>query len=580
MKQSQLNANPEAGFLDEQLAQLLLRLCHTAGVELDSQQQATLSQLARHTSLTTRQGIVAAPLPADLDLASLPDDLPVLGKPGDYKPLIMEQGHVWLNRYWQYEQRLADNIRARLHRLALHPTQAASLEQSLQTWFTHPDTALQAHAVAQAAQHPFLIISGGPGTGKTTTVTRLLCLLIEQMNIAPGRIRLAAPTGKAAMRLQEAIQQAKRKLDLSAELAADIPEQGSTLHRLLGYIPGRTSFVHNRHNPLPADVVIVDEASMIDIALMTQLFEAVPTQARLILLGDKDQLASVETGSIFRDLCADTQASVHPLDTHTVVLKKSWRFAQDSGIGQLAQAVLTQQTDAIRQLLQQPPPDLIWQPQARLDAQHLQSLWRDYLQSVRHWSAQQATDADLQALFAAFNHFRILTPMRQGPLGTETINQSLNRLLAPALGHYRPAQWFAGRPIMVTENDYRQRLFNGDIGLTLPDHTGQLKVWFVDTQHGGFRALSPVRLPRHETTWAMTIHKSQGSEFDKVLMLLPEQADARILVRELIYTGITRARKQLIIMGKENVLLAAMRRSLPDTSRIRARLRQSTQTQS
>ncbi|PID49096.1 MAG: exodeoxyribonuclease V subunit alpha [Proteobacteria bacterium] len=577
-----LNALTEQGFLEDQLARLMVRLCQNAGIQLTPEQQIALEQLARHASLSTRQGIIAARLPDSINLAVLPSDLPALGQAGEYKPLIIENGYIWLNRYWHYEQRLADNIRARLHPLTLSNLQQERIETVLDDWFPYADTLLQRQAVAQAAKSPFLIISGGPGTGKTSTVTRLLCLLIEQLDIAPQRIRLAAPTGKAAMRLQEAIQQTKRSLNLSPELAEKIPEQGSTLHRLLGYLPGRTHFAHHAHHPIPADVVIVDEASMIDISLMTHLFEAVRLDARLILLGDKDQLASVETGSIFRDLCARHSKRKHPLDQFTVVLQKSWRFSADSGIGQLARAILQQQEAKVLKLLKQPPADLVWNSKAVLDKHYLEHAWADYLKAVKNWPAQateqaeQPTDlAALTGLFKAFNHFRILTPLRQGNLGTEQINQTLSRLLAEALGNAnkRQALWYAGRPVMVTKNDYRQHLFNGDIGITLADTQGQLRVWFAHPATGSFRAIAPVRLPQHETTWAMTIHKSQGSEFEHVLMLLPESAESRLLVRELIYTGITRARQRLDVMGKDHVLLTAIRRSLPDTSRIRERLR-------
>ncbi|MEZ5448446.1 MAG: AAA family ATPase [Thiolinea sp.] len=281
------------------------------------------------------------------------------------------------------------------------------------TGFPQAETALQKRAVERAAHAPFLIISGGPGTGKTTTVTRLLWLLLEQLGVQPGRILLAAPTGKAAMRMQEAIRQSKQALQIPAELAARIPEQGSTLHRLLGYISGKVSFRHDAHNPLAADVVIVDEASMIDISLMTHLFEAVSPAARLILLGDRDQLASVETGSIFRDLCALAPDSPHPLDAQIVMLEKSWRFAAGGGIAQLAAAVRDRQEQNLLDLLQSPPAGISWHAQTRLDGEQLQTAWEDYLAAVREYS-RTGTPAELERIFTAFNRFRILTPCGRG----------------------------------------------------------------------------------------------------------------------------------------------------------------------
>lgn len=557
----------DSSFLDQQLAKLLLRVCAAEGYALTENQQQQLSLLATYTSQATRQGIIAAKLPASFtesELAALLNS-PVVGNKGEYAPLIIENGHIWFNRYWQYEQHLAQNIAERLKLNSTADQQA--LQQTLDAWFPAGDNDLQKLAVARAATLPFLIISGGPGTGKTTTVTRLLCLLIEHFKIEPQRIKLAAPTGKAAMRMQEAIRQTKINLQLSPELAELIPEQGSTLHRLLGYLPGKVGFRHHAHYPLPADVVIVDEASMIDISLMSHLFAAIRPDARLILLGDRDQLASVETGSIFRDLCSFDQQE-HPLDQHIVVLEKSWRFDASGGIGQLAKAIRDQQEQQIIAILHTTPNGVTWDENTQISIEYLRQVWRNYLPGVRGW---QQNPSQLPALFAAFNQFRLLTPLRKGSLGTEQLNQKISQLLWRNLSTRFQNSWFAGRPIMITENDYRQNLFNGDIGLTLPEMNGQLRVWFPEP-NGGFRAFAPVRLPAHETAWAMTIHKSQGSEFEHVLLLMPEDAEAQILGRELLYTGITRARSQIDLMGKEAVILAAVRRSLPATSCLRWRI--------
>lgn len=554
-------------FLDQQFAALLVRLCTQCKFPLTTDQQKNIELLACYTSAATRQGIIAAPLPSSMSASELEGLLasPVIGQAHAYAPLIVEHGHIWLNRYWQYEQQLASNIAQRLH-LKL-PTDSTALQASLDHWFPTSSQDLQRQAVERAASLPFLIISGGPGTGKTTTVTRLLGLLIEHFKINPQRIKLAAPTGKAAMRMQEAIRQAKINLQLAPELAELIPEQGSTLHRLLGYQPGKVGFRHHAHYPLPADVVIVDEASMIDISLMSHLFAAVRPDARLILLGDRDQLASVETGSIFRDLCS-VEAETHPLNEHIVVLEKSWRFDASGGIGQLAKAVRDQQEQALLDILHLAPNGVTWDSSPQISEQYLHYVWQAYLKQVKAWQ-QELTQ--LPALFAAFNQFRLLTPLRKGNLGTEQLNQRISGLLRRVLPNRFQGAWFAGRPVMITENDYRQNLFNGDIGLSLPDTNGQLRVWFAEP-NGNFRAFAPVRLPAHETAWAMTIHKSQGSEFERVLLVLPEDAEAKILGRELLYTGITRARSQIDLMGKQAVILAAVRRSLPSSSCLRWRI--------
>lgn len=561
-------------FLDRQFADLLVRLCAECGYALSATQQEKLELLACYTSSATRQGIIASRLPNFISASELEALLatPVIGQAHAYTPLIIENDHIWLNRYWQYEQQLAANIAQRLQ-LQLD-TEPNALQTTLDTWFSTDTNDRQRQAVERAATLPFLIISGGPGTGKTTTVTRLLCLLIEHFNINPQRIKLAAPTGKAAMRMQEAIRQAKMNLQLPTELSELIPEQGSTLHRLLGYIPGKVGFRHHAHYPLPADVVIVDEASMIDISLMSHLFAAVRPDARLILLGDRDQLASVETGSIFRDLCS-VDTNPYSLNEHIVVLEKSWRFDASGGIGQLAKAVRDQQEQTILDLLHLAPTGVTWDSSPQISEQYLHHVWRAYLKQVKAW---QQDLSQLPELFTAFNQFRLLTPLRKGSLGTEQLNHRISNLLRRVLPNRFQGAWFAGRPVMITENDYRQNLFNGDIGLSLPDANGQLRVWFPEP-NGGFRAFAPVRLPAHETAWAMTIHKSQGSEFEQVLLVLPEDAEAQILGRELLYTGITRARTQIDLMGKETVILAAVRRSLPATSCLRWRIREYAESQ-
>ena len=559
-------------FLDQQLVQLLLRLCAEQGCKPDQAQQKLLDQLVHQLSAATRAGTIAVALndfEPEVDLKLL-ENLPVIGLPGSYQPLIVEDGHIWLNRYWQYEQRLAHNLLTRLQtmpELAATPLSRTATDIQTATNTEQPDW--QQRAIDLAAHSHFSIISGGPGTGKTTTITRLLWLLTEQSGISPNRILLAAPTGKAAMRLQESIRQVKSRLNIPTAQADNIPEQASTLHRLLGYIPGKAGFRYNKHHLLPADVVIVDEASMIDISLMTQLAEAVPAQARLILLGDKDQLAAVETGSVFRDLCskADNQH-----EDHIVVLQKSWRFAANSGIGQLAAAVRDGQDEKLKELLQQDWPDIHWTADSSLNTQALMQSWQNYF-ALLNQPPRQAQDyqAWLDTVFSAFNRFRILTPLQQGPFGTEQLNQKLAQSFSRnQQSSASNNQWYNGRPVMVTRNDYRQQLFNGDIGLTLRDHRGELRVWFQ--QEDGFRAISPIRLPDHETAWVMTIHKSQGSEFEEVLLLLPDDEDIRILGRELLYTGITRAKSRVQLRGRLEVLQSALRQVTPPSSRIRQRL--------
>ncbi|HPE60863.1 MAG TPA: exodeoxyribonuclease V subunit alpha [Thiolinea sp.] len=568
-------SEPES-FLDQQLDNLMLRLCRQCGHEPDADQRQDLARLLQRVNQATLAGRIALPLSAsglENGIEKL-QPLPVLGGPEDYTPLVLEHGHVWFRRYWQYEQRLACNLNQRLRPVTLPPSVQTAIDTRLAQWFADPDAALQRQAVTLAMQQHFSIISGGPGTGKTTTVVRLLALLLEVLQLTPERILLAAPTGKAAMRLQESIRHARSSLGLPEAILGRLPDQAGTLHRLLGYRPGSNRFRHGPQHPLPAQVVIVDEASMIDIALMTHLFEAVPDPARLILLGDRDQLASVETGSVFRDLCRYSDAPDHALHAHVTLLQKSWRFRSDSGIGQLAQAVRDGDERQLEQVLAQNWPDLGLQPTIHLEAGQLRSAWQDYLKAL------QANPPDLAQIFNAFNDFRILTPLRQGNSGSERLNQYINRTLRQHLSQGQRRQpdpeWFHGRPILITRNDYRLQLFNGDLGLCLQQPDGSFRVWFQGNDAGGpqWRSLAPVRLPAHESAWVMTIHKSQGSEFGQVLLILPEENDNPILGRELLYTGITRARNRLDIMGGMETLKPALQRTLGPVSCLGWRLAQ------
>lgn len=610
-----MSKKPDVAFdpIDQQLARLLQRLTETS-VALTAEQKTSLRALVLYVSQQTRLGVIAVPLagmPDTVDVAGV-CELPVLGKQGDYAPIILSDTHVWLNRYWRYERRLATCLADRVGAL-LPQSSASGRREYIPVGFEaasmlprpsaddsaisasdadglvvdFPETDWQEMAIAMASVSPFLIISGGPGTGKTTTVTRILAQYIGQ-GVSATRILLAAPTGKAAMRMAEAIRHTKHSLGLPEETVDKIPEQASTLHRLLGYVPGRVGFRHNAKHPLSADVVIVDEASMIDIALMTHLFEAIAPETRLILLGDKDQLASVETGSIFRDLCMGVDNhysperakqlealtgvnlpvddSIHPLHDHIVVLQKSWRFSADSGIGQLATAIREGESAALSAVLQGDYADIHWDEQVALEREQLLAAWGDYLKALRGGNPAQA--------FAAFNAFRILTPLRVGLSGTESLNQRVERLLRGYLGR-RDGRWYSGRPVMITQNDYRQALFNGDVGITLPDDSGALRVYFPDNQAAGqFRSFAPVRLPAHETAWAMTIHKSQGSEFERVLLLMPDHEASQMLGRELLYTGVTRAKRELFLMGTLNTMQRSLRQVTPLSSQVLQRIKQ------
>lgn len=486
----------------------------------------------------------------------------IVGTPGTYHPLILDpQGRLYLYRYWLYEHNLAQCL---LAMLATPPTvKHATLRDGLSRLFPpsqeNPDWQRMAAAVAILKR--FSIISGGPGTGKTTTVLRILALLLEQ---GVTRLALAAPTGKAAARLKETIRQRKPDIPVAAAIREQIPEEALTLHRLLGYQPERTTFRHHREHPLPYDVVVVDEASMIDLAMMAKLVDAVAPNARLILLGDRDQLASVEAGSVLGDLCQQVAADprVHldssfaatsqgGLTQAVVVLQHSHRFSANSGIGQLARAIQQGDSSTAVQVLQTDQyADVTLQPLPAADelAATLTAVLTAGL--ATYFKATEPGTA-LQAL----EQLRILCSLRRGPWGVEHLNQQIENLLAQQHLLDLGSRWYHLRPVMITSNDYSLQLFNGDIGVLWQDHNGT-KAWFRQADQS-LRAIHPQRLPAHETAWAMTVHKSQGSEFEHVVLMLGAEANP-LLTRELVYTAVTRARQSVQIWGSAELLRAAV----------------------
>ena len=538
-----------------------------------------------HVCLDLRHGLVplypwsdqAPPKPPSWRKALLQSG--VVGRPGEYQPLILDrQDRLYLHRYWDYEQRLASNLILR-SRQQVRDLDQAQLTADLTELFPAREAQgvdWQKLAAATAMLRPLCVISGGPGTGKTTTVTKILALLCRQPGGDSLRIALAAPTGKAASRMQQSIRRAKAGSELPVDLIAAIPEQAATLHRLLGYRPGENTFHYHRDNPLPVDVLILDEASMIDVALMAKLLEALPIDARLILLGDKDQLASVEAGAVLGDICGpckgpspefaaalaeligewpqpDKDAGIGLCDA-VVVLRHSFRFGLDSPIGRLAAAVNrgdVVQADAC--LVEQDGDNLRWCSTTEV----VEQAARRYLTLFE----QVREGASVESLFEQLDRFRLLCALRLGPSGVEAMNQRIALRLVQC-GVSASQEWYAGRPVMINRNDHQLRLYNGDIGIVLPDpnREGTLRVAFL-TEDRCLRWLAPARLPPHESVYAMTVHKSQGSEFDEVLLLLPEQ-DSPLLSRELVYTAITRARRRFTLAASASVFEAAVRRRL------------------
>jgi exodeoxyribonuclease V alpha subunit len=521
------------------------------------------------------------------------------------QPLVLDGARLYLRRYWRDETTVASSIAARAREL--RPVDTGKVREWLDILFAShragetPDW--QKLACAVALRGRLAIITGGPGTGKTYTVARLLALLFATAPGAGGqRIALAAPTGKAAARLKQSIDKALSELadkvgdklalrELTARMGA-----ARTLHSLLGARPDSRAFAHNRANPLEVDVLIVDEASMVHLEMMASLLDALPPGATLILLGDKDQLASVEAGAVLGDLCHDAQAGGYDgatleyvqaasgedipaqyqgaagaLAQQTVMLRHSRRFS--GPIGQLALAV--NQGDAARaEEVLRAGGAVRWIEHAQ--QQHVLQLatdgYRPYLELIQTGATPGNEDGWARAVLQSFDAFRLLCAVRDGEWGVAGLNAAIEQRLEAARLLRRRGEWYVGRPVMVMRNDYGTRVFNGDIGLTLADpaRPDSLRVYFLEGDE--VRSVLATRLRHVETAYAMTVHKSQGSEFRHTVLVLPK-AGGSMLARELVYTGITRASGQFTLVSPASAVLAeAIGRRTRRASGLRAML--------
>ncbi|PUE52677.1 exodeoxyribonuclease V subunit alpha [Limnohabitans parvus] len=527
---------------------------------------------------------------------------------------------LYLRRYAGYEKRVGQGLLQRASEPL--PVPEAVARQWLDRFFVPSteapaDTDWQKVACAVALRARLSVITGGPGTGKTYAAARLLALLLAlHEEGSPLRVALAAPTGKAAARLKQSIDNALTSLqdqvpegsglDLNTLIARMGPAR--TLHSLLGARPDTRQFRHHAANPLDVDVLIVDEASMVHLEMMDALLQALPATARLVLLGDKDQLASVEAGAVLGDLCRDAAAARYSADTaqfvqtvagqtlpaeyrsagaapllaqQTVMLRQSRRFK--GAIGQLALAVNRGDTHAARAVLSGALVDD--SPRSRTPAEggtpHEASAllalqpaspqavcalalgssakpsYADYLRLMQQVPSGQDAETHanwVRSVLKAFERFRILCAVHQGEWGTQGLNAAVQKALADEGLLKVTGEWFAGRPVMVTRNDAQLGVFNGDVGVVLPNTEGTLKVWFLDGET--LRSVSVMRLAQVETAFVMTVHKSQGSEFEHTALVLPP-GGAEVLSCELAYTGITRAREQFTLIEAEAGLLEA-----------------------
>jgi len=514
----------------------------------------------------------------------------VVGEPGEHKPLILDhKGRLFLYRYWEYQEELAKAIRSRVSQES-DGVEIELLQEGLARMFPESakgDIDWQKVAAFAAARRRFCVVAGGPGTGKTTTVAKILALLAEQKRGRRLRTALVSPTGKGAARLQEAMKKAKENLPCHDDVKAILPDEAFTIHRLLGPVRGSPYFHFNAQRHLPIDTLVVDEASMVDLALMSKLAQSLPPGARFILLGDKDQLSSVEAGAVLGDIC-DTAHS-HPfsvafsneiekvtghriegnptepeLSDSIVRLTRSYRFGEKSGIAMLSRSVNEGDGDRAMQILEKGKLGLCWRPLA--PPKHLPRTLKEMV--VKEFYDLFTTN-DPEEIFQRLERFRILCALREGPFGVNAVNLMMEHVLREQKLIQGTGKWYRGRPVLITKNDYNLRLYNGDVGIVLPDPgaNGELRVFF-QAPEGAFRAFHPIRLPEHETVYALTVHKSQGSEFDRVLFILPNR-DSPVLTRELIYTAITRGRERVEVWGEESVFRKAVSRRTARLSGLR-----------
>lgn len=504
-------------------------------------------------------------------------------------PLVLEGDRLYLYRFHAAERRLAAALRARIGAGNGEPVSeisdaTASLFRACFRPDTGGETDWQAVAAAAALRNRLTVITGGPGTGKTYTVARVLALLLSE---EPSlRIAVAAPTGKAAARLAESLRDGAAKLPVSDAIRAALPRDGQTLHRLLGYQPWTDRFAHGPSHHLAEDVIVVDEASMVDLLMMDALFAAVRPDARIILLGDQDQLASVDTGYVLGDVCRaaeacgdahgagfagwcerlggqrlDATGDVPPLRDAVVRLRRSYRFEKHPGIGALADAIrLGEAGDVLAVLASEQYPDI-----ARAEpVGRIAELLEPIAPRIEAYLAAPDAESALEHLGA----FRVLCALRDGRSGVTGVNDAIERWLRQRGLIRGRAEWYHGRPVLVTANDPASGLYNGDVGVTRQEN-GRSVVYFP--VRDGVRGFAPARVPAHATAWAMTVHKSQGSEFDQVLLMLPAE-DSRVLTRELLYTGVTRARERVTIFGSPAIIRAATERTTARASGLAARL--------
>lgn len=518
-----------------------------------------------------------------------------VGQQTDYKPLIVLGDKLYFHRYFTYETKILKSIQSLILSGKQQRKENEKLllkhKEKIMELFRSTDTSVlidwQKIAAISAVLNSFNIITGGPGTGKTTTVAKLLSILFT---IDPDmKVALAAPTGKAAARMAESLKNAGQEFeDLKPKFDNLEP---STIHRLLGVERNSIYFKHKKNNPLPHDLVIIDESSMIDIALFSKLLDAIKPQSKIIFLGDKDQLASVEAGSLFGDLCMAqgklnqfSPASValfnqfinedqkkltdeyiceshHLLSEQIIELRHSYRFSSESGIGQLSQAILHNQKEQLMAFSNSTDKSV------RLDFEYSEEIFESFVAGFRSYIEEK----DIAQALKKLNDLKVLCAVREGEWGLYALNDKIQKILQNQGLISVNTQFYEHRPVIVNSNNYELGLFNGDVGIVRKDENGQLKVWF-EMSDGNLKSFLPAMIDAVDTVFAMTIHKSQGSEFKKVLVVLPNQQNMALLTRELLYTAVTRAKEEITLQATENVMKDCIGKSVERGSGIVERL--------
>lgn len=516
--------------------------------------------------------------------------------PAQIAPMLFQHERLYFYRYWQAENRIARYLQQAVK--TAQNIANVTQERAILNHFFVPQqkTDWQKVAVATALSKPFCLISGGPGTGKTRTVAILLAALQlkqQQSGLSALKVALVAPTGKAAARLKASITSSLQGLVINDTLKQQVTTSASTIHRLLGINPNRDTPFYHQGNPLHVDLLVVDEASMIDLFVMEKLLNALKPTTRLVLLGDKDQLASVEAGSMMGELgellnlgyssahcyylTEATEYEIYPKSSQVPIicdsichLRHSYRFDADSGIGQLAGEINAQQAVKSWQIIANPKSsDLTLHSYPVVGAFSEKSAWiaacvkgviekavalyQPYLALVKARIKAPNTISVAQ-IFEAFQQVRFLSALRVGELGVEQLNQQIARALQQvSLVYFKQSrEAYFGKPILITENAPQNHIFSGDIGIMLPDEYGKLRVYFetvIDNEH---ISLSPSRVPQYEDAYVMTVHKSQGSEFTHTLLIMPLNFSP-ILTKELLYTAVTRAKQHFTLFGDERV---------------------------